>query len=132
MINNLYHYKAKVIRVIDGDTIEVLIDLGFKSFLKDKLRLARIDAYETRLGQGRDELHKAKGLEAKQWLKMYFEKHDNVYITTSKGGKYGRWIAEVYVEENDTLININDLIVEKGYDKNLSKTSEIQGKEKTN
>lgn len=121
MINDLYHYKAKVLEVIDGDTIEVLIDLGFKSFMKDRLRLARIDAYETRLGQGRDELHKAKGLEAKEWLRLYLESHSNdVFITTAKRpGKYGRWIAEVFVEENGNLININDLIVEKGYDKNL-------------
>ena len=62
----MYKYKAKVIRVIDGDTLDAMIDLGFDTWVKKRIRLAGIDAYESRT---RDKEEKKKGLAAKARLK---------------------------------------------------------------
>ena len=103
----LYNYKAKVYRVVDGDTIIVDIDLGFNMFLTNlRLRLARINAPET----------KGASIEAgkisKDFLTATLDKKD-IVIKTSKSQVdiYGRYIAEIYLGET----NINDLMVEKGF-----------------
>lgn len=103
----LYNYKAKVYRVVDGDTIIVDIDLGFNTFVSNvRLRLARINAPET----------KGASIEAgkvsKDFLTNLLDKKD-IMIKTSKSqiDIYGRYIAEVYLGE----VNINDLMVEKGF-----------------
>lgn len=97
----MYQYKAKVTKVVDGDTVYVEADLGF--FIKThlKLRLAGINAPEIR-GEEREE-----GLKAKENLKKLLGNGD-VIIETSKTGKYGRWIAKIYtveVPEDEVLMD---------------------------
>lgn len=109
----MYTYAAEVIKVVDGDTVDVDIDLGFGTWQRGiRLRLNRIDAYETRLGKNTTEEEKAKGLEAKQWVKDILEEYEgDITITTTSRGKYGRWIAEVMAGD----VNINDALVDLGY-----------------
>lgn len=113
MKNELYYYKAKLLSIYDGDTITVLIDLGLETFTKEKIRFARINTPELR---SRNLEEKKLGKEAKELLKSILT--DECYVKTTKRGKYGRWIGEVYVEKDGKLINVNDFLRKKGYDKN--------------
>lgn len=90
----MYEYNAKVLRVIDGDTIDVEIDVGFSIFIKNRLRLEGIDAPETRT---RDLVEKKEGLKAKQRLIELIEGKE-VIIRTTKDEKYGRILATVYLD----------------------------------
>ncbi len=89
-----FRYKAFVDRVIDGDTLDLTFDLGFKTFRKERIRLNGVDTPETRT---KDLKEKAKGLEAKNWVKKMVEGREVVIIST-KQGKFGRYLAEVYID----------------------------------
>ena len=113
-----YVYDAKVVRVIDGDTIDVLIrwDIGFgvKCETLQRLRLSMIDAPEVR-GEEREE-----GLKAKAALVQLFNDHEEmILVKTSKDDAFGRYIAEVYVYprggEEEDQINVNYWLVDNGY-----------------
>lgn len=102
----LYRYKATVVRVVDGDTIDVDIDLGFYTILhKQRVRLYGIDAPEVR---GRE---KIAGLESKAWL-MEAIQDQAIELVTFKDakGKYGRWLGVVYMDDK----NVNQQMVELG------------------
>jgi len=97
----MYEYKATVTRVYDGDTITVNIDLGFHiQMQKQTIRLAGINAPEIR-GNTR-----ARGLESRDWLRRQIL-GEKVTLKTIKDrkGKYGRWIAEVYLPGQHRSIN---------------------------
>ena len=114
----MYEYKAKVMRVVDGDTIDVEIDLGFTIKVFQRLRFAGIDAPETRT---RDKLEKAKGFEAKKFVEDEIAKCGGyVMIRTGKTGKFGRYIADIRIDmsrDRDFSIttSLNSLMVSKGY-----------------
>jgi endonuclease YncB( thermonuclease family) len=104
-----YQYKAEVMKVTDGDTIVVDIDLGFHVVIRNiPLRLARIDAYELR---GDERL---RGLYAKAKLKEMVE-GKRVLISTAKKGSYNRYLAEVYYDAGDEVVCVNDLMVSSGH-----------------
>ena len=107
----MFTYAASVIRVVDGDTVDVDIDLGFEVWVRNvRLRLSRINAYETRLVKGTTAEDKTKGLEAKELVRKLCEDNPTqITITTKEKGKYGRWIAELYVGD----INVSDFLVNK-------------------
>ena len=108
----MHQYKAKLVRVVDGDTLDLSVDLGFNITINERFRLYGIDTPETRT---RDLEEKEQGLKAKQFV-IDNLKDREIYIDTFKGkGKYGRWLAKIFykVEENG-LINLNDLLVSKG------------------
>lgn len=109
----MFTYKAEIVKIVDGDTVDVDIDLGFQCWVRDvRLRLNRIDAYETRLYKGVTEEEKAKGMAAKEWLeKLAMEKSDKIVVKTVDRGKYGRWIAELIIDDE----NISDSLVSMGY-----------------
>jgi len=109
----MFTYAVEVTRVVDGDTIDVDIDLGFDTWVRDvRLRFNRIDAFETRLGKNTTQAEKEKGLEGKAFIaKMIEENPKSVKITTTERGKFGRWIAEITVND----INLSDELVVKGY-----------------
>ena len=112
MENFLYHYKAKVTEVYDGDTCTVEIDLGLHTFLKDeKIRLSRINAPEVR-GEEREQ-----GLKSRDFLREQILGKDIILETIKdKNEKYGRYLGEILLEtEPEKYININDLLVEKGF-----------------
>ena len=109
--SHLYFYQATVNSVYDGDTVKVDIDLGLKVIVKhESLRLNRINAPEVR-GDEREQ-----GLMSRDYLRSRID-NKTVFLQTlkDKKGKYGRYLAEILLEENGELININDEMVEKGF-----------------
>jgi len=103
----MYIYKAKLDRVVDGDTVDAHIDLGFDVTIHKRIRLAGIDSPESRT---RDLEEKAKGLASKDKLVELLG--DGDFILESKEvGKYGRVLGVLIVED----ININDTLVEEGF-----------------
>ena len=110
----MYEYRVKkVTAVVDGDTIDVDIDLGFSVSFSQRVRLAGIDTPESRTS---DKAEKALGLEAKEYLKSKLKDAKVVVIKTEKpdsSEKYGRILGWLYVD-GDT-ISINDHMIEDGY-----------------
>ena len=112
----MYTYNAKVLRVVDGDTIDVLIDLGFSTHRKIRVRLYGINTPESRT---RDLAEKKLGLAAKVRLIEILDEQDNEITLESHGvGKYGRCLGELFYEKDlpeggkiKTSIN-NQLVVE--------------------
>lgn len=101
----MYEYKAKVVKVYDGDTITALIDLGFGVTFKEKIRLYGINTPEIR-GKERPD-----GLISRDRLRDRILDKDVIIKTfKDKKGKYGRYIAEIYLEEE----NINEWLVSEG------------------
>ena len=101
----MYRYHAQLIRVVDGDTVDAMIDLGFDTHVKKRIRLVGIDAWESRT---RDLEEKAKGLLAKERLIELLEYNDGQFELHSTGvGKFGRCLGVIYVDGkciNDTLL----------------------------
>lgn len=101
-----FTYRAKIIKVYDGDTVTAVIDLGFGISKVERLRLARINAPEVR-GASRVE-----GKASRDWLRGEILDQEVIVKTLKdKKGKFGRYIAEVYLGDR----NINDAIVETGH-----------------
>lgn len=106
----MWTYLAKIERIIDGDTVDVSIDLGFKTYTKQRLRLARIDAPEM-FGVKHSSEEYESGKKAKAYLESLIPPGTMVTIKSEKTGKFGRYIAEIQVDE----VNVNDHMVKKGY-----------------
>ena len=102
-----YRYKAKILRVVDGDTVDVLIDLGFNIHVKERLRLAGIHAPATRTT---DLVEKEKGFRSKDWLEEKLAGAVKIIVETRKVGKYGRYIATIYADGED----LNKAMVDEG------------------
>ena len=107
----------KINKVVDGDTIDVTIDLGFDLYKKERVRIAGVDTPEKRT---RDLEEKALGLDATYWMKDKLTetiKGDEELIirTELKGGtgKYGRLLGWLYVGEDD--ISLNEKMITEGY-----------------
>jgi len=99
---------AKLIRVIDGDTLELKVDLGWELILRTKVRLADIDSPE--LGRKT----RKEGLKAKNFVKEWFKSLNNkCFLKLIGKDKYGRWIVFVYPSE-DSENSLNETLVEKG------------------
>jgi micrococcal nuclease len=109
--HSLYHYRALVTGVYDGDTCTVDIDLGLYTRLKSqKLRLHRIDAPEMR-GE-----EKAAGSPSCDFLpSLILDKKIVVETLKDDTEKYGRYLAEIWLEQEGQWINVNDLMVAKGF-----------------
>ncbi len=107
-----YNYSCKLIRVVDGDTCDAMIDLGFDTFVKKRIRFYGVDTWESRT---KDLEEKKKGLAAKAYVKDLLEKSDEgKFAIISYGvGKYGRVLGEIYVKGyNDS---VNDLLKIHGH-----------------
>jgi micrococcal nuclease len=107
------YYVRKVEAVVDGDTIDVLIDLGFDILFASRVRLAGIDTPESRT---KDLKEKALGLEAKEYLKKALKDAKSVVIKTEKmdsSEKYGRILGWVYVD--GSTVSLNDMMINDGY-----------------
>ena len=111
----MYEYKCQVKRVVDGDTMDVILDLGFDIHHAVRVRLAGIDTPESRT---RDLDEKSRGKLSKAFLKESI-KGKKVVLKTRLGnskGKFGRVIAEVWGEfEKGSLRNINELMIKECY-----------------
>ena len=107
----MYSYKVKeVAKVVDGDTVDLVIDLGFGLYKKERVRVAGIDSPESRT---RDKEEKVYGLEAKAYLMGILESAETIIVETEKDGKYGRMLGWLYVDDNDQ--SVNHLMIEAGY-----------------
>jgi len=107
------YYVRKVENVVDGDTIDVLIDLGFDILFSSRVRLAGIDTPESRT---KDFKEKALGLESKEYLKKALKDAKSVVIKTEKmdsSEKYGRILGWVYI--NGDTVSLNDMMINDGY-----------------
>jgi micrococcal nuclease len=107
------YYVRKVENVVDGDTIDVLIDLGFDILFQSRVRLAGIDTPESRT---RDLKEKALGLESKEYLKKALKDAKSVVIKTEKMNsteKFGRILGWIYV--NGDTVSLNDMMINDGY-----------------
>ena len=113
-----YNFRViKVNRVVDGDTIDVTIDLGFDLNKKERVRIAGVDTPEKRT---RDKEEKALGLDATNWMKDKLDGaikgEDELVIRTElKGGmgKYGRLLGWIYIGDSD--LSLNEQMITEGY-----------------
>lgn len=112
----MYEYKAKLDRVIDGDTLDLVIDIGFKMTTNQRIRLAHIDTPEIFRVKHDSEEYK-KGIEAKHHVeKRLADNQNEMKIQTYKSpGKYGRYIGIIWLRDSD--ISLNEELVQKGYAK---------------
>lgn len=105
----MYEYKvSRLYKVVDGDTIEVDIDLGFDVAIHKPVRLAGIDTKDT--------YEKKLGLEAKEWLKAKLKDAEDIRIKTEKPDsteKFGRILGWLYIGTN--LVSINETMIQEGY-----------------
>jgi micrococcal nuclease len=110
----MYEYFVREVKkVIDGDTIDVVIDLGFSILFESRVRLAGIDTPESRTA---DKHEKALGLEAKKFLADKIKDAKNIVIKTEKldsSEKYGRILGWLYLDGNGN--SVNHEMIEKGY-----------------
>jgi len=108
----MYTYFVKSVdRVVDGDTIDISIDLGFNLTKKERVRLAGIDTPEKRT---KDLAEKKMGFQATEFLGMHLMEATKLIVKTEKDGKYGRMLGWLYKSEEDEM-SINQLMIDKGY-----------------
>ena len=113
-----YNFRVvKIDKVVDGDTIDVTIDLGFDLYKKERVRIAGVDTPEKRT---RDLEEKALGLDATYWMKKQLEDtiagdEELIIRTELKGGtgKYGRLLGWLYVGEDN--VSLNEQMITEGY-----------------
>jgi len=110
----MFEYRIKqVLKIVDGDTIDVDIDLGFSISYSQRLRLAGIDTPESRT---KDKFEKTLGLESKEYLKSKLKDSELIVVKTEKPDsteKYGRILGWIYV--NGDTKSINEQMIEDGY-----------------
>jgi len=110
----MFEYRVKqVTKIVDGDTIDVDIDLGFNISYSQRLRLAGIDTPESRTT---DKFEKTLGIESKEYLKYKFKDAKDIVVKTEKpdsSEKYGRILGWVYLDGN--TVSVNEQMIEDGY-----------------
>lgn len=106
---NLFHYPVLNFRVIDGDTVEAIVDQGFRTRRQETFRLARINA---------PEMNTPAGKAAKAALDSRLEATlAKITLTSIKTEKYGRWLCELFVGDE----NVNDWMIQTGHAKEYGK-----------
>lgn len=106
----MYEYNARLIRVVDADTLELDIDVGFKMWTKQKVRLLRVDAPERYTKHG-----KRLTAQVNEWFRQYGAW---VILNTEKADSFGRYLAEVTWDYHDAglghkyVVNLNDLLLQ--------------------
>ena len=112
-----YIYRAKLDRVVDGDTVDALIDVGFDIWFKKRIRFKGVDTWESRT---RNLEEKKKGLAAKARTKELLEKvssKSGYFRLKSHGvGKYGRVLGEIFIMDSEgKQWNVNKTLIEEGH-----------------
>ena len=113
----MYTYNIKLLRVVDGDTIDAEIDLGFDVKIKKRIRFMGINAPESRT---KDLEEKAKGLAAKDRVKQLLEGCKDIQLKSHGIGKFGRCLGEIHMDivdgsEKLTLESLNELLISEGH-----------------
>ena len=111
----MYQYEAKLDRVVDGDTIDVVIDLGFDVFIKKRIRLVGIDTPECRT---RDLEEKARGLAVKARVIAILKENIKFVLESTELGKYGRVLGKIHISILDgvellTQVCLNDQLIKE-------------------
>jgi micrococcal nuclease len=112
-MSDRFFYSAKVLDVIDGDTLDLVVDLGFDVHFRVRVRLHGINTPESRTS---DKAEKELGLKAKAYTKDWTTRHSTVFVKTvkDKKEKFGRILAEIYSDELKTAC-LNEDIIEAGF-----------------
>ena len=115
----MYNYKISLLKVVDGDTIDAEIDLGFDIKVKKRIRFMGINAPESRT---KDLEEKAKGIAAKDRVKQLLEGCENITLKSHGVGKFGRCLGEIMLDMIDgnqklTLVSLNELLIKEGHAK---------------
>ena len=113
----MYTYKICLLKVVDGDTIDAEIDLGFDIRVKKRVRFMGINAPESRT---KDLEEKARGLAAKNRVKALLEGCKNITLKSHGVGKFGRCLGELHLDVVDgqeklTLVSLNELLINEGH-----------------
>ena len=113
----MYTYKISLLKVVDGDTIDAEIDLGFDIKVKKRVRFMGINAPESRT---KDLEEKARGLAAKDRVKQLLEGCENIQLKSHGVGKFGRCLGELHLDVVDgqeklTLVSLNELLINEGH-----------------
>lgn len=104
---DLFNYKCELIRVIDGDTLDAFIDLGFNVKIKKRIRLMGVDTWESRT---RNLEEKKKGLIAKQFTKDFLK--EGKFTVRSHGvGKFGRLLGSIFIDKKC----LNTVLIKEGH-----------------
>lgn len=107
-INEHYVYRAEVLNVVDGDTYDMYVDLGFNSYIKARFRLHGYDTPERRRGS---ELEKSTANEVTKYVQCWFNARPKIYIRSYKSDSFGRWLCDVFTEHDD----LGQMLYDKGY-----------------
>jgi len=105
-IDEYYVYRARMLNVVDGDTYDLEVDVGFNLKFNSRFRLYGYDTPELRRGS---DLEKSQAGEAKKFVICWFQSRPRIYIRTHKADSFGRWLAEVFTEHDD----LGEMLVEK-------------------
>ena len=112
----MYEYKATIKRWVDGDTVDVDVDLGFDVLLSNqRVRLYGVNTPETRT---RDLAEKARGLAAKEYVNQLAPEGSTVILQTYKydaKGKFGRILGSIIVDLGNGTYNVNEMLVNEGH-----------------
>ena len=110
----MYKYKAEALRVVDGDTIDCVIDMGFKITTHQRIRLSKINTPET-YRRKKDSAEYIAGMAAKNFVKGRLKANKNKFIieTEKDPGVFGRYLGTIWLKDNET--SLNDELLEKGH-----------------
>jgi micrococcal nuclease len=111
----MYNYKATLMRVVDGDTIDAEIDLGFKIFIKERIRLMGIDTPESRT---RNLAEKSWGKAASARLSELLAEADGKFTLVTKmqkKGKFGRILGTIEVSTKDGIVDANQVLMNENF-----------------
>ena len=127
---NPHIYRADITRVVDGDTCDVTLHLGFDILYKGRVRLTGIDTPESRT---RDLEEKKFGLASKQYFKDWAAKYDSVLVESTEKGKFGRILGRIYNPDmsecyNDKSIEDHHAVVYNGENKDLVEQQHLENR----
>ena len=112
----MYEYSVRVDRVVDGDTVDCWIDLGYNLQIHKRIRFAGVNAPETRT---RNKEEKKRGLKAKEWLINKIDpkvvgSEKQILLKSYEYGKYGRVIGELFIVSGSRKQSINKMMLAEG------------------
>ena len=129
-----FSYRVKrVTKVVDGDTIDVVLDMGFDILFAQRVRLFGIDTPESRT---RDLVEKKYGLKAKKFLQDKLKKAKSITIRTHKGeekGKFGRILGDIYCDGksvNSEMVKVGHAVAYYGQNKELIEKAHLKNRSK--
>jgi len=106
----MYEYIVKeIVKIVDGDTVDIVLDLGFDVYRKERVRINRIDTPES---NSKDVTEKKLAIEAKNYVSTWMINQKKIKIKTLKDDKYGRLLGEFY---GDGDVCLSDLLIDGGY-----------------